>query len=351
MLQLEDGLELPGEIFGAVRSTAGEAVFSTGMVGYPESITDPSYCGQLLTFTYPLIGNYGNRGADLDDSGLPIGYESTKPQVSGVIVANASDDDHHWTADRSFSSWLAAYDIPGISGIDTRALTVHLRTKGSMLGRIVRADEEPPPWYDPNLENLVAKVSIEEPRDYGTDGPRVVLVDTGVKLNIVRSLLKAGARVRRVPWNHDFHQDEFDAICLANGPGNPALLDPLVENVRRALDDSVPIFGVCLGNQVLARAAGAETYKLMFGHRSQNQPCVEVGTERCYITSQNHGYAVAGDSLPEGWREWFRNANDQSNEGIRHEWKPFRSVQFHPEATPGPVDTADLFERFLEMIP
>ena len=350
VLQLEDGLELPGEIFGAVRSTAGEAVFSTGMVGYPESITDPSYCGQLLTFTFPLIGNYGNPAQGTGPDGVPSGYESEKPHVAGVVVSEASGDSSHWTAESSFSNWLERHDIPGISGIDTRALTIHLRTRGSMLGRIVCEGEEPGDWYDPNLENLVARVSTPEPIDYGTDGPRVVLVDTGVKLNIVRSLLKAGARVRRVPWDHDFHAEEFDAICLANGPGNPALLDPLINNVRKALDDTVPVFGVCLGNQLLARAAGAGTYKLRFGHRSQNQPCIEAGTERCYVTSQNHGYAVDGDSLPEGWREWFRNANDGSNEGIRHEWKPFRSVQFHPEATPGPVDTAFLFERFLEMV-
>ncbi|MEM1245378.1 MAG: glutamine-hydrolyzing carbamoyl-phosphate synthase small subunit [Acidobacteriota bacterium] len=349
-LQLEDGLELAGEIFGAVRPTSGEAVFSTGMVGYPESITDPSYCGQLLTFTYPLIGNYGTRPEAKGAHGIIDGYESDVPQVAGVVVATESSDNSHWTSKSSFSAWLASHDVPGISGIDTRALTAHLRDKGSMLGRIVCDDSEPTDWYDPNLENLVARVSTREPVDYGVDGPRVVLVDTGVKLNIVRSLLRAGARVRRVPWDHDFHAEEFDAICLANGPGNPALLDPLVDNVRRALADSIPIFGVCLGNQILARAAGAETYKLRFGHRSQNQPCIEVGTERCYVTSQNHGYAVDGDSLPDGWREWFRNANDGSNEGIRHEWKPFRSVQFHPEATPGPVDTAYLFERFLEMV-
>jgi carbamoyl-phosphate synthase small subunit len=233
--------------------------------------------------------------------------------------------------------------------VDTRALTKHIRTKGAMLGKLVPEGEDVA-FHDPNRTNLVAGVSYREPVSYGKDGPCVVLIDMGVKVNILRGLVHAGARVLRVPWDYDFFQESFDGLFLSNGPGDPKMADQTVLNVRRALMERVPTFGICLGNQILALAAGADTYKLKFGHRSQNQPCLEVGTRRCYVTSQNHGYAVDGATLPEGWREWFINANDQTNEGIRHEWKPARGVQFHPESTPGPTDTMELFNRFLEML-
>jgi carbamoyl-phosphate synthase small subunit len=244
---------------------------------------------------------------------------------------------------------LEAEGVPGIYGIDTRALAKHIRKKGAMLAKLLPEGRDTD-WQDPNIRNLVAEVSVAEPASYGEDGPRVVLVDTGAKESIVRGLLKAGARVVRVPWDHDFLGEDFDAVCLPNGPGDPKMARATVENVRRALEQRIPIFGICLGNQILALAAGADTYKLKFGHRSQNQPCKEVGTRSCFVTSQNHGYAVNGATLPGGWREWFVNANDGTNEGIRHDWQPARSVQFHPEAAPGPVDTRFLFERFVEML-
>jgi carbamoyl-phosphate synthase small subunit len=349
VLVLEDGSEISGQPFGAMVSTAGEVVFNTGMVGYPESLTDPSYAGQILTFTYPLIGNYGVPGQRQDRWGLPEGFESERIQVAGVIVSTLSSDAHHWSARRSLHQWLEESGVPCLSGVDTRALAKRLREKGAMLGKIVVGGEDVA-WRDPNIENLVAGVSVSEPLEYGSDGPRVVLVDTGAKANIVRKLLETGARVVRVPWNHDFFDLDFDGICISNGPGDPVMVEATVRHVRRALEQRIPILGVCLGNQVLALAAGAETYKLKFGHRSQNQPCVEVGTRRCFITSQNHGYAVNAATLPDGWREWFVNANDGTNEGIRHEWLPARSVQFHPEATPGPTDTTFLFERFVGML-
>lgn len=348
-LILEDGSEFNGTIFGNPASVSGEVVFTTGMVGYNETVTDPSFRGQIIVFTYPLIGNYGVPTDARDDLGLPAHFESVRAHAAGVVVANLSNDTSHWSATRSFDDFLRESNICGITGIDTRTLTQKLRSGGSVVGKIIVSDADVP-FDDPNTRNLVAEVSIREPCDYGGDGPRVVLVDTGVKTNIIRQLVGAGARVRRVPWDYDFFDEPFDGLFIGNGPGDPKMAEKTVQHLRRALVDRVPTFGICMGHQLLALAAGADTYKLKFGHRSQNQPCVEVGTNRCYITSQNHGFAVNGDSLPEGWRQWFVNANDGTNEGIRHEYKPVRSVQFHPEAAPGPRDTLDLFHRFLEMI-
>ncbi|AWT60786.1 MAG: Carbamoyl-phosphate synthase small chain [Candidatus Moanabacter tarae] len=348
-LVLENGIEFKGQLFGAPGSSAGEVVFNTGMVGYPEALTDPSYHGQILTLTYPLVGNYGVPSFELDEDGLPMNFESNRIQVSGLIISTASFDSSHWTAECTLDDWFRSCGVPILSGIDTRELTKTLRDKGTMLGKIVPEGEDIP-FHDPNIRNLVAEVSISEPEEYGTQGPRVVLIDTGVKASIIRCLVKAGARVLRVPWDYDFFDDEYDGIFLSNGPGDPKLAEATIANLSRALKGKVPIFGICLGNQLLALAAGADTYKLKFGHRAQNQPCQEVGATRCYVTSQNHGFAVDASTLPDGWRQWFINLNDQTNEGIRHEWKPIRSVQFHPEATPGPTDTVGLFDRFVDMI-
>jgi len=349
LLLLEDGSEYPGTLAGSRAAVAGEVVFNTGMVGYPESLTDPSYAGQILVLTYPLVGNYGVPPTERDDLGLPARFESERVQIRGLVVSSLSSDTSHWSASLSLDAWLSEFGVPILAGVDTRALAQQIRTHGAMLGKIVAEGDEVA-WYNPNLENLVAGVSVPEPVWYGADGPRVVLVDTGAKANIVRCLVRAGARVLRVPWDHDFFREEFDGLFLSNGPGDPKMADRTIELVRRALDERVPIFGICLGNQILALAAGADTYKLKFGHRSQNQPCIEVGTRRCVVTSQNHGFAVNGATLPSGWREWYLNANDGTNEGIRHEWKPARGVQFHPEATPGPSDTQFLFERFVETL-
>lgn len=349
LLILEDGTEFSGALFGAPLPVAGELVFNTGMVGYPESLTDPSYAGQILVVTYPLVGNYGVPEDSRDGLGLPAAFESERVRIAGLVVSALSSDRSHRTARRSLHEWLETAGVPGISGIDTRTVAKRIREKGAMLAKLVGEGQDVP-WYDPNQTNLVAGVSVAEPVAYGDDGPKVVLVDTGAKAGIVRGLVRAGARVLRVPWDYDFLAEEFDGLFLSNGPGDPKRVEATVANVRRALDERVPTFGICLGNQILALAAGADTYKLKFGHRSQNQPCVEVGTRRCVVTSQNHGYAVNGETLPEGWREWYANANDGTNEGIRHEWKPARSVQFHPEATPGPTDSGYLFDRFVEML-
>jgi carbamoyl-phosphate synthase small subunit len=347
-LELEDGSVFHGYSFGAQRSIAGEVVFNTGMVGYPESLTDPSYHGQILVLTYPLIGNYGVPPSIVVD-GLDKNFESDRIHIQALIVSEYSFDYSHWNAAKSLADWLIENNVPALYGIDTRMLTKRLRDEGTMLGRIVFfADEQH--FYDPNKINLVEKVSIAQPVDYGSGDRTVVLIDCGCKHHIVRSLMQRRMKVRRVPWNYDFTREEFDGVFISNGPGDPKMCIETIEIIRKVMEMGKPVMGICLGNQILALAAGADTYKLKFGHRSQNQPCVEVGTRRCYITSQNHGFAVDGRTLANGWEPWFVNANDGTNEGIRHGSKPFMSVQFHPEAMPGPVDTGILFDDFRRML-
>ena len=347
-LELEDGSIFHGFSFGAAKSIAGEVVFNTSMVGYPESLTDPSYYGQILVLTYPLIGNYGVPESRIVD-GLNEWFESSKIQIAGLIVSEYSFDSQHWSSKKTLAQWLVEHDVPGLYGIDTRMLTKRLREEGSMLGRMLFFTESLD-FYDPNKTNLVDKVSVNQPVEYGNGRRKVILIDCGAKDNIVRNLVERDLTVKKVPWNYDFLSEDFDGIMISNGPGDPKMCRQTVDIVRGAMDKDKPIFGICMGNQILSLAAGADTYKLKFGHRSQNQPCVEVGTKRCYITSQNHGFAVDGRTLPAGWEPWFVNANDDTNEGIRHTSRPFQSVQFHPEAAPGPVDTAILFDDFKRMM-
>jgi carbamoyl-phosphate synthase small subunit len=346
-LVLEDGSVFPGRAFGFPAATSGEVVFNTGMVGYPEALTDPSYRGQILVLTYPLIGNYGVPARTLEDV-LDPPFESEAIQVAGLVVAEAATTYSHWSATGSLGAWLAAEAVPGLSGVDTRALTKRLRERGVMLGKLIGEDDID--LRDPNRENLVALVSVKEPVTYGTGRRRVVLIDCGCKHSIIRCLVDRGLTVVRVPWDYDFLDADFDGLVISNGPGDPKMCVETIEHVRRAMDRRRPILGICLGNQILALAAGADTYKLKFGHRGQNQPCGRVGTSRCYITSQNHGYAVDETTLPPGWEPWFRNLNDGTNEGIRHRSRPFMSVQFHPEAAPGPLDTTFLFDEFVETV-
>ncbi len=352
-LVLEDGTEYAGRAFGSQRSIAGEVVFNTGMVGYVESLTDPSYRGQILVSTYPLVGNYGVPREDVNGPyGLSLTRESYAIHAKGLVVADYSERYSHWNAQQSLSDWLDTEGIPGITGIDTRALTQRLREHGSMLGRIEVEGCEPAEFDDPNLRNLVEEVSIADRGVFGSGDKKILLFDTGAKYNIIRSLASRGATVTRVPWDADVsgELDQYDGIMLSNGPGDPTMCGKTVEMIRAALAKDVPLFGICLGNQLLSLAIGAKTYKLKYGHRGQNQPVIECGTNNCFVTSQNHGFAVDTESLPEDWRPWFENLNDRTNEGIRHAWKPFRSVQFHPEACPGPVDTAYLFDEFLRML-
>lgn len=345
-LQLEDGSIFEGYSFGDKKATSGEVVFNTGMVGYPESMTDPSYHGQLLVFTYPLIGNYGVPD-DTKEDGLHRFFESDRIQTQGIIIADYSDEYSHWNATRSLSEWMRSQQIPGICGIDTRALTKKLRIKGTMLGKIIYdKNDDTSKLVDPNQRNLVAEVSTSQPVLYRKGKKKIILVDCGTKYSIIRAFLQRNYTVLRVPWDYDFLKEKPDGVVISNGPGDPTQCQHTIQHIRTALKKNIPILGICLGSQLLGLAAGARTYKLKYGHRSHNQPCVEQGTKRCYITSQNHGYAVDSNTLPEDWRVWFYNNNDDTNEGIIHLSKPFFGAQFHPEASPGPDDTEFLFDMF-----
>jgi len=339
-LILNDGTELAGKSFGADESKSGELVFSTGMVGYPESLTDPSYEGQILILTYPIVGNYGVPEKKF--------WESGRIHVSGLIVSQYIDTPSHFQSQKTLSQWLKEEKIPAIEIDDTRLLTQKLRDEGAQLAKIIFKNDIA--FHDPNKENLVAAVSTEAVEQAGKGLKTVVLIDCGVKENIKRSLLKRGVKLITVPWDYDIFslKEKIAGVVISNGPGNPKMAAKTIKTVKKILSKKIPILGICLGNQILALAAGGDTYKLKFGHRSQNQPCLLVGSSRCYITTQNHGFAVG--KIPKGFKPWFINANDQTNEGIIHEKYPFMSVQFHPEASPGPVDTEWIFDKFLNFL-
>jgi len=346
-LVLEDGTEFLGRSFGSPHSAAGEVVFNTAMTGYPESLTDPSYKGQILVATYPLIGNYGVPDMVMVD-GLAEHFESEKLQVTGLVIADYSFNYSHWNAAKSLSQWLVEQQVPGISGIDTRALTKTIREKGAMLGKIMI--DRDPGFYDPNRHNLAAQVSVAAPVTYGNGKYKILLVDCGSKNNIIRCLLRRNTTVYRVPWDYPLDATGFDGVLLSNGPGDPKMCEVTIEHTAHLLRGRTPVFGICLGSQIMALAGGADTYKLKYGHRSHNQPVRMEGTDRCFITSQNHGYAIDTRTLGPDWKPWFTNLNDQTCEGIRHSTGPFISVQFHPEASAGPVDTEFLFDEFMEMV-
>lgn len=353
-LHLGNSLKLQGYSFGYDGFADGEVVFNTAMVGYPESLTDPSYSGQILCVTYPLIGNYGVP-EDKVEGNISLNFESERIHVRGLIISDYSFNYSHWSAVKSLDAWLKEQKVPGIFGVDTRYVTQLLRDKGSMLGCIAPSGcEVPEKFYDPGEENQVSLVSCKDIIRYGNpDGKKVVLLDCGVKHNIIRCLLRAGAgsiELVRVPWDYDFTTLEYDGLFISNGPGNPEFCGKAVENIRKAMSAGKPIFGICMGNQLLAKAGGASTFKLKFGHRSHNQPVRLVGTDKCYVTSQNHGYAVDGNTLGADWEPFFVNMNDGTNEGIRHKSGRFFSVQFHPEASSGPTDTEFLFNNFIKML-
>ena len=353
-LILNDGTRFHGQSFGYESPVAGEVVFNTAMSGYPESLTDPSYAGQLMTLTYPLVGNYGVPPFTNDADGLANFMESDRIHASAIIVSDYSTEYSHWNACESLADWLKREHVPGITGIDTRELTKLLREHGVMMGKIVFDDE---PDNVPTAEyegvNYVEKVSCKEIITYRKDaGRRVVLVDCGVKNNIIRCLLRRGVEVVRVPWDYNFNELEFDGLFLANGPGDPNTAAKTVEHIRQFLANPNvrPCMGICMGNQLLSKAAGASIYKLKYGHRSHNQPVQLCGTNKCYVTSQNHGYAVDSATLHKDWTPLFINMNDGSNEGIRHNSNPWFSAQFHPEACSGPLDTDFLFDDFIKIL-
>ena len=347
-LILEDGSIFNGKSFGYEGSIAGEVVFNTAMTGYPESLTDPSYKGQILVLTYPIVGNYGVPREDSENN-LYKFFESDQLHISALVISDYSAEYSHWNAEKSLGDWLKQHQIPGIFDVDTRMITKLLREKGSMLGKIVFADVEPE-TYDPNLENLVAQVSVDKKMVYGKGKQRILLIDCGVKYNIIRYLLERDTTVIRVPWDHDISKEEYDGLFISNGPGDPKQCGTTVESLAKAYREDTPIFGICLGNQLMALAAGADTYKLKYGHRSHNQPVLEVGTDKSYITSQNHGFAIDNNTLSGDWVPLFVNLNDDTNEGMKHTSKPFFSTQFHPEASGGPTDTAYLFDLFIDQI-
>ncbi len=388
-LILEDGTTFQGFSFGAAVPASGEVVFNTAMTGYPESLTDPSYCGQILVPTFPLIGNYGVPPIIIEsgelrveseektilhsplstlNSQLPPFFESDKIHIKALVVSDYSFEYSHWNAEKSLDKWLKEHNVPGIYGVDTRQITKIIRERGAMLGRVESGEwrmesegQNNSPlstlnsqlFKDPNKENLVAKVSCKKIETYHSQLStlnsqlKIVLVDCGCKYNIIRCLVNRSATVIRVPWDYDFTKLDYNGVMLSNGPGDPAMCGKTVENIKKAMKTGKPIFGICLGNQLLSLAAGATTYKLKYGHRSHNQPVLEVGTNRAVITSQNHGYAVDTATLDKDWEPYFINLNDGTSEGIRHKTKPFFSVQFHPEASSGPTDTEYLFDRFL----
>lgn len=319
-------------------SCYGEVVFNTGMVGYVESLTDPSYAGQILVFTYPLIGNYG----------VPIAsaWESKKIHVKGVVMTELAAHPSNFTSTQSLQEWLESSNIPYIVGVDTRAVTTRLRSKGVIPGAIVPGNSPNHQFEDFSSINWVKTVSITEPEYYGEGEKLIIAVDCGIKENILRNLESLNLRIKRVPYNYDYSAEEFDGVFLSNGPGDPTHCQETISILRKVLERKKPIFGICLGTQLLALAVGAKTYKLPFGHRSHNQPCLDSHTDRCYLTSQNHSYAVDEKSLPTDWRVTFRNLNDGSVEGIEHTELPYFAVQFHPESAPGPMDTEWLFQKF-----
>ena len=378
-LILDDGTRFRGQSFGYEKPVAGEVVFNTAMTGYPESLTDPSYAGQLMTLTYPLVGNYGVPPFTIEGNGLATFMESEKIHAEAIIVSDYSENYSHWNAVESLADWLKREHVPGITGIDTRELTKVLREHGVMMGRIVFDDNEELRMKNEELGcaaaqyddssfgggadilhssfnygevNYVDRVSCKEVIRYNEGaGKKVVLVDCGVKTNILRCLLRRGVEVIRVPWDYDFNGLEFDGLFISNGPGDPDTCDAAVQNIRRAMqNEQLPIFGICMGNQLLSKAGGARIYKLKYGHRSHNQPVRMVGTDRCFITSQNHGYAVDNNTLGADWEPLFINMNDGSNEGIRHKRNPWFSAQFHPEAASGPTDTEFLFDEFVNLL-
>lgn len=358
-LALKDGTRVSGESFGASLSNskvgAGEVVFATGMVGYPESMTDPSYAGQILVMTYPLIGNYGvpSQGQRTKDK-VEINFESERIHIAGLVVSEYSEKYSHHAAKESLAAWLKKEGVPAITGVDTRALTQKLREYGTILGRFQKLEAKSSKlkaqsFYDPAKEHLVASVSPKKAKFYKGGPKTVAVLDCGMKLGILRNFLERGVSVWHLSHDADLSKYEHDGLFISNGPGDPMQAREAIASIQKALKGNKPIFGICLGNQLVALAAGMKTYKLPYGHRSQNQPVKELRTGRCFITSQNHGYAVERKLKP-GWEIAMENLNDKSVEGLRHKTKPFFTVQFHPEACPGPTDTRFLFDEFIKLL-
>lgn len=359
-LILSSGQRFEGQLIGAPIKSSGQLVFTTGMVGYSEAITDPSYFGQILAFTYPLIGNYGiPENTATHGESLPRGFESWKPQASAVILTVDSPDTFHWRSFQSLDEWLKKHNVPGIVGLDTRHLVHLIRSTPNLLGKIVPEDAQGEQdldpsftlaednFFDPGLNTIIDHVSVKEPKTFGNGSHKITIVDCGIKWNIVRQLLACDCTIELVPWDYDFNKVETDGWLISNGPGDPTRTGQLREKIQGLFSSNKPILGICLGHQLICLAAGAETTRMAYGHRSHNQPVYQVGTRKGFITTQNHGYVVEDNTVQGDWEPWFRNANDQSIEGIRHKTLPIKSVQFHPESAGGPRDTAWILEDFV----
>ena len=345
---LEDGSEYCGKSFGYQGSAAGEVVFNTAMAGYPESLTDPSYKGQILVMTYPLAGNYGIP-CDEHENDIPRFFESDNIHVSALVVTDYTADYSHWAASKSLNDWMVENRIPGVYGVDTRALTKHLRENGTMPGKVIYQNQDIP-FYNPYNDNLADMVSCKEKVVYGNGLHRILLVDCGVQYNIIRDLMANDVTVIRVPCNYDFLDEEYDGLFISNGPGDPKKCDVTIRNIARAFGRNQPIMGVCLGSQLMGLAAGADTFKLKYGHRSHNQPVKQVGNNTAFITAQNHGFAVDADTLPDEWEPYYVNLNDGTNEGFRHKTKPFFATQFYHESSGGISEKEYLFGAFIEEV-
>jgi carbamoyl-phosphate synthase small subunit len=364
-LELSNGVRLDGCAIGADVSVSGEMVFNTGMLGYSEAMTDPSYLGQILVFSFCLIGNYGIPAPKSGNFFMSKGHESSSIKTQGIIVSDIYDGCHHHDGGISLENWMKSQDIPGIAGIDTRYLVQMIRESGNLWGRIVPESARPQDknkfeflknfkdneYVDPSKYNLMPSVSTKEKVIMGKGLKKVAVIDCGAKWNIMRMLVERGCEVRLLPWDSDFSKVECDGWLISNGPGDPKNTGDLVERIRKdVLCLNKPILGICLGHQLLSLASGAKTKRLNHGHRSHNQPVFSLPGKNAYMSSQNHRYAVEKSSIQPDWELWFENANDDSVEGLKHKTKPFMSVQFHPEASSGPNDTSWIMDKFISLI-
>lgn len=350
-LVLDNGMRFEGTAFGCEKPAVGEVVFCTAMTGYPESLTDAAYAGQVLVLTYPLVGNYGVPSHEVKELGLEKFFESNKIQVRGLVVTDYSEEYSHWNAAETLDAWMKREGVPGITGVDTRELTKVLRNEGVMGGQIVIGDADMMPKgeaYD--TVNYAAEVSCTEPATYGEGAKKVVVVDCGVKYSLVRNLVERGFEVVRVPYDYDFTTLPYDAVVVSAGPGNPNLYTATVAHIAKAMETGKPILGIGLGCQLMGLAAGAKVEKLKFGHRGANQPTRLAGSNSCYITNQNAGYAIVADSLPAGWNVMFTNLNDEAVDGIRHEAMPWIGTQFAPEACSRGYRKDNLMDDFVNLI-